>query len=323
VFHTARTPAAGDRHETPAIGAQRAARADEWHGRHETPVDRRVAALAARRHGVVATAQLHALGLSDHAIAHRVRHGRLARLHRGVYRVGPIAAPLAREAAALLACGADAALSHVSAAALWGLRASHDGPVHVTVPGASARGRADLRVHRAEVVEATVRDGLRVTTPARTLRDLAAVLAQHDLDRAVEQALVLRLTTHAALAAAPTGRGAAALRRALRTDPALTRSEAERRLLGLVRGAGLPAPRANVRVAGREVDLLWPAQRLVVEVDGFAFHGSRHAFERDRRRDADLVAAGYRVVRFTWRQIAEEPLTVVARLARLLEVADA
>lgn len=86
-------------------------------------------------------------------------------------------------------------------------------------------------------------------------------------------------------------------------------------MLGLIRAAGLPTPEVNVRVAGHEVDLLWRAQRLVVEVDGFAFHSSRAAFERDRLRDADLLAAGYRVIRITWRRLTQEPEAVVASLA--------
>ena len=101
-------------------------------------------------------------------------------------------------------------------------------------------------------------------------------------------------------------------------EPRLTRSEAERRLLKLIRAAKLPLPVTNTRVAGWEVDAFWPRHRLVVEVDGYAYHGNRAAFERDRRKDAALIAAGYRVVRVTWRQIADEPHVVVALLARLL-----
>lgn len=101
-------------------------------------------------------------------------------------------------------------------------------------------------------------------------------------------------------------------------SPAVTRSEAERRLLDLIRSAGLPAPRANAAVGRWSVDLHWPAQRLVVEVDGFAYHGGRAAFERDRRKDADLQAAGLRVARLSWRQITQEPLMITALLARLL-----
>ncbi len=237
------------------------------------------------------------------------------RRFRGIYQVGPVTAEHGRDMAAVLACGGTALLSHHSAAALWKVRPQHDGDVHVTVSGHDQRSRPGLRVHQSLSLNAAVLDGLPLTTPARTLRDLATCLPQHQLDRAVEEAQVLRLTTREELLQLD---GSRALARALHIEPSLTRSEAERRLLDLVRAARLPRPETNVRVAGHEVDFLWRDHKLVVEVDGFAFHATRAAFERDRARDADLQAAGYRVIRLTWRQIVEEPHAVVARLARLM-----
>ena len=117
---------------------------------------------------------------------------------------------------------------------------------------------------------------------------------------------------------APSRRGAGALRELLDGRPTLTRSEAERRLLALIRRARLPAPQTNVRVAGHEVDCHWHAERLVVEVDGYAYHAGRDAFERDRRRDTDLLAAGRRVIRVTWRRIVDEPEAVIAAIAQAL-----
>jgi very-short-patch-repair endonuclease len=281
--------------------------------------DRAMAVLAARQHGMVTTRQLAAAGLGRRAVAHRVATGRLVRRFRGVYQVGPVIAPFGREMAAALACGATALLSHHSAAAIWAIRPPHVGDVHVTVAGHDQRSRPGLRVHRSHSLNAAVHNGLPLTTPARTLIDLATCLPQRDLDRAVEEAQVLRLTTRNALQQLLDGRpGSAALRRALHTEPALTRSEAERRLLDLVRAARLPRPETNVRVGGYEVDFLWRDHKLVVEVDGFAYHATRTAFERDRVRDAALQAAGFRVIRLTWRQIADEPHAVVARLASLL-----
>ena len=102
--------------------------------------------------------------------------------------------------------------------------------------------------------------------------------------------------------------------------PALTRSEAEERLLTLIRSAELPAPETNIRIGRHEVDLVWRDQRLIVEVDGFRFHSSRSAFERDRRRDAELGTLGFRVMRVTWRQIVDEPQALIARLATALAV---
>jgi very-short-patch-repair endonuclease len=280
--------------------------------------DAAVVAHARRQHGVVTTAQLVDAGLGRGAIARRVQRGWLVPLFRGVYQVGPVVAPQAREMAAVLACGPTAALSHHTAAALWSIRL-HTGAIHVTVTGHQPRNKPGLRIHRSHSLNAAVLHGLPLTTPTRTLIDLAPHLRQHELDRATEQVQVLKLATRDEIAAQlDKQRGVKALRAALFDEPALTRSEAERRLLDLVREAGLPRPETNVKVDGCEVDLLWRAQRLIVEVDGYAFHGGRAAFERDRRRDAALQAAGYRVVRFTWRQITGEPHAVVARLATLL-----
>jgi very-short-patch-repair endonuclease len=101
-------------------------------------------------------------------------------------------------------------------------------------------------------------------------------------------------------------------------EPPLARSQAEERLLQLVRAAGLPGPRTNVRVSGYEVDLFWRTERLIVEVDGHRWHSSRNRFERDRARDADLIAAGFTVLRVTWRQINQEPDRVVGRIGYML-----
>jgi very-short-patch-repair endonuclease len=261
--------------------------------------DRAIAALAARQCGVVTIAQLADAGITRRGVAHRVQHGRLTRIYRGVYQVGPIAAPHGREMAAVLTTGG--VLSHHTAAAAWGIRPSDEGEIHVTVTGHDQRSRKGLTVHRSLSLKAAVHRGLPLTTPARTLRDLAPLLPTSEYERAVEEAQVQRLV--------PLRPG---------DEPRFTRSEAERRLLALTRAAGLPTPLTNTRVAGWEVDAFWPRHKLIVEVDGFAYHGNRAAFERDRRKDAALTAAGYRVVRITWRQLVREPHAVVALLARLL-----
>jgi len=169
-----------------------------------------------------------------------------------------------------------------------------------------------------------MRQGLRVTAPARVALEVATELDAGRLEELLARARVERLATERDLEAGlqryPDYPGAAILKAAMeRADgPALTRSQAERRLLDLIRRAGLPQPATNVRTGRYEVDFLWRDAQLVVEVDGYAFHRDRAAFERDRRRDAALMAAGMRVMRFTWRQIVEEPLTVVARIAQVL-----
>lgn len=267
------------------------------------PADRAIVALASRQHGVVTTAQLLDAGVGRRSIARRVERGWLVPQYRGVYQVGPVVGTHGPEMAALLACGEGAALSHQSAAAIWGIRGPHHGDVHVTVTR-DVRSRPGIRVHRTASLDAAVHRGLPVTTPARTLEDLRRTLTSAELDRALEQAQVLGL-----------------IRDGGAPEPDFTRSEAERRLKALCRAAGLPASRTNARVAGWEVDALWPAQKLVVEIDGFAYHRSRQAFERDRRKDARLQAAGYRVVRITWRRLRYESYAVAADLALLLRPA--
>jgi very-short-patch-repair endonuclease len=283
-------------------------------------LDTLIAVRAQARRGLVERAFLLDAGLTSSAITKRIAAGRLHVVHPGVYAVGhPALMPWARELAALLACGIHSALSHRTAAVLWGLLAALGGPVHVTRQG-RRRTLTGVVVHETgELGDVRLREGLRVTSPARTLLDLAAAQSR-ELDRAVEQALISDLVTPAQLAAelSPRRPGVARLRAALQTEPSLTRSEAERRLLALLRRAGLPRPRTNVRVGRHEVDLLWATERLVVEVDGFAFHSGRAAFERDRLRDADLQLAGYRVFRITWRELAGQPEAVVARIAGAL-----
>jgi very-short-patch-repair endonuclease len=260
-----------------------------------------VVALAARQHGVVTTAQLLGAGVGRRSIARRVAAGWLVAMHRGVYQVGPVTSECGREMAAVLACGEGALLSHHSAAAVWGF-GRRDRVVHVTVPGHARRSRPGIRVHRSLSLDAAVQDGLPLTRPARTLRDLERTLPSHEVERARERAAMLGLVVPDD---APDG---------------FTRSEAERRLTQLCKLAGLPAPRTNARVAGFEVDALWPAERLIVEIDGWAYHRTREAFERDRRKDAALQAAGYRVIRITWRRLANEPYSVSAQLGALLSV---
>jgi very-short-patch-repair endonuclease/predicted transcriptional regulator of viral defense system len=293
---------------------------------HPRAIDRLIGDLASRQHGVVARTQLLALGIGPGAIALRLERGRLFRLHRGVYLVGhTAAAPLAAEMAAILACGRGSVISHLCAGAIWGLILGHNGEVEVTTT--RARKRPGIRVHRTTHVDprdVRMRGAVPVTSPARTLVDVAALLPRAKLERAVAEAGAKRLASRSDLLAqldrSPARPGAGALRALLDQEggPKLTRSEAERKLLELVRAAQLPPPRVNARVGSYEADFLWPDARVIVEVDGYAFHSSRTAFERDRRRDADLSARGFTVIRVTWRQVVEEPEAVVARISAAL-----
>jgi very-short-patch-repair endonuclease len=292
--------------------------------------DGRIAALAASQWGVVSRVQLRALGLGRGAIDQRLAAGRLLPLHRGVYAVGhDRLARRGRFVAAVLASGAGAVLSHRSAAAVWGLRPSAGPWIDVTIPTRTGRkAGTGIRLHRAGALtpdEATSRDGIPVTTPARTLLDLAATVQRHELARALNEAERLRIfdltDTSAVLCRHHTRPGTRNLAGALRQwDPAetLTRSELERRFLELCAEHALPAPRVNTGVLGFEVDFLWEPERVIVEIDGWAYHSTRSDYETDRARDAELAAAGFRVVRFTYRRVFREPAAVARTLRRLL-----
>jgi very-short-patch-repair endonuclease len=269
-----------------------------------------------------------AAGLSSGAIDRRSKSGALHRVHRAVYLVGHRAlAPRAREQAALLACGKGGVISHLSAARLWSLVPDDEdfAEVHVTVLGRKLRSREGLRVHRTTILDPLdVRrvDGLLVTAPARTLLDQAAV-NWGGLEVAFAEAHAQRLLRsgelEAALDRAGPRRGVRVVRALMDAyDSGFTRSEAERRMRRLVRTAQLPEPLFNARVLGHEVDALWPDHKLILEVDGYGVHGHRFAFERDRRRDGERVAAGFRVIRVTWAQLVHEPLVVVGIVARAL-----
>jgi very-short-patch-repair endonuclease len=293
-------------------------------------VERGLARLASSQHGVVSRRQLLDLGFERGAVARRIEAGRLTRVHAGVYLVGHVArAPLATEMAAVLACGQGAALSHRSAAVLWGLVARPNGHVEaeVTVSRSWAPDRPGIRVHRRPGLMArdiALLDGLPTTGPARTLLDLGSRFRLEELEAAAAQAerrhgIGLEALTDQ-LDRNRNRVGAATLRSLVERveRPSLTRSSAERRLLRLLRAAGIPIPETNQMVAGLEVDLLWRAAHVAVEFDGFGFHADRAAFERDRVRDAELQARGYRVIRVTWRQLVDHPQAVVSRIRRVL-----
>lgn len=277
---------------------------------------------------MVGRGQLGALGLARWQIDHRVATGRLHQLHRGVYSVGHrVVGREGRWLAAVLAVGKDALLSHRSAAAVWNLRADGRSLIDITTSTRAHKSRSGLAVHRPrsfDPYDATVHRGIPCTTVARTIADLAAVLDRPALTKTVRRADQLQFLDTAALGRqlGSRRRGAAALRAVLAgyQEGVLLRSDLEARFLDLCLGAGLPSPRVNSLVAGHEVDFFWPAHRLVVETDGFETHRTRDAFEADRRRDAALLSAGIRVVRFSYRQVVGEPHGVVKILRRLLSV---
>jgi AbiEi antitoxin C-terminal domain/Protein of unknown function (DUF559) len=290
----------------------------------EPPLGTLVSKLAAKQHGVVEHSQLAELEMSKHTIGRWVRARRLHRLYRGVYALGhPKLTRHGRFLAAVFACGPGAALSHESAAVLWGIRQPRGPRIDVTVPTPGGRSRRGLLiVHRSslEPEEVTVKDGIPVTTPVRTVVDLADRLRRRAVERALDEAAYLGLDLEG-LAPRRGRRGCGLLRAVLAGHVAgttWTRSELEERMLALCRRAGLPPPVVNGEVERCEVDFHWPGRRLVVETDGWSAHRGRGAFERDRLKDAQLVEAGWRVVRVTRARLAREPREVGAQLARLL-----
>jgi very-short-patch-repair endonuclease len=276
--------------------------------------DSAIAGIAATQHGVLTSRQLQAVGLSTSAVGDRVAAGRLHRIHRGVYAVGhPNIGNEGRWMAAVLACGDGAVLSHRSAGELWGIlpigRGSSNsgeppGPVHVTVSSDGGRNpRAGIRLHRSprlSPADVTRRAGIPVTKPSRTLRDLRRSIQRNEFKAAVRQAEFVGLPLDE------------------RAPPDHTRSELEARFLAVCRRHRLPPPEVNVRVDDFVVDFLWRGEQLIVELDGWASHRTRSAFEADRARDARLKVCGYDVVRFTWHQVHGEAREVAAVIRALL-----
>jgi very-short-patch-repair endonuclease len=284
--------------------------------------------LGTAQHGVVRRAQLIERGLSMHTVDRLVRVRRLVVVQRGVYQIGPLPLPRAGELAATLAGGPDARVSHRNAAHLAGmLDADHVTGVEVTVPRRRRRRIAGVRIHRVRDLRAdelTRIDGIPVTTPARTLLDLAETARGRVVEQAYATALRMRLVTSDAMRAIverhPTHRGAPLWQRLLaqHDTPSFTRSRAEEKLLALTQKALLPRPELNVQILGHEVDFVWRDARVIAEVDGYAFHAASRSFGADRRRDAELTAAGYRVLRFTWSDLGEHRLATIVRLAQAL-----
>jgi very-short-patch-repair endonuclease/predicted transcriptional regulator of viral defense system len=293
--------------------------------------------LAERQHGVITRRQLLSAGLSSDAIDSRVGAGRLHRIWRGIYAVGrPQLTWHGWSMGAVLACGPSSLLSHDSAAALWGIRAmkreqEKEGrrprEIHISVPGSATRVRAGIRVHRRSTLkrsDRTSRDGISVTSPARTLIDLATELTGSELEIAVNKADKLGLIDPESLRSAVDQHlrcsGVALLRRILdRRTFRLTDSELERRFLRLADWAGLPRPLTQQRVNGFRVDFFWPELGLVVETDGLRYHRTAAQQAKDRVRDQTHIAAGLTPLRFTHAQIAYRPAQVADILRPVAE----
>jgi very-short-patch-repair endonuclease len=280
--------------------------------------------LARKQHWVVARWQLLELGFHRKAIEHRLRTGRLYAVHAGVYAVGRRALTQeGRWMAAILACGANSVVSHESAAQLLGILEQYRGPIHISLLARSRRKRPGLTVHSPRDLKRAdtgLCRGIPVTSPIRTLIDLATRIPRHELEAAVNRADKLDLVDPETLRVAlgdHRGRpGVRALRELLdRHTFRLTDSELERRLLRIVRRAGLPLPETQVWVGGYRVDAFWPDLGLVLEADSLRHHRTAAEQREDRRRDQAHAAAGLERLRVTHHQVRYEPSTVSELLA--------
>jgi very-short-patch-repair endonuclease/predicted transcriptional regulator of viral defense system len=294
--------------------------------------DRAIAALANRQHGMVARRQLLAMRLSPSAIDRRVTWGWLHVVHRGVYAVGhTVLSSDARYMGAVLLGGPGAALSHRSAAALWGIRMSSRPRPEVTIPTARRQPRAvQLHFARLPADEVTEIRRIPVTAIARALFDLAAAVPRAQAERAFHEAERKRLSgalsVRDVLERHPHCRAAPVVRAILESlDIGATENDFEDAFVDFVRRYHLPMPEANVWLPlprrSVRVDFLWRAAREIVELDGRESHGTALAFESDRARDRALRVAGWHVTRVTWRQLKEEPDQLAADLRALLAAA--
>jgi very-short-patch-repair endonuclease len=293
--------------------------------------DNAISRIAARQRALVTRAQLKELGIECRAIDYAIARGRLHRMHQGIYSLVPFPAlpPLAAELAAILACGDGALLSHHSAAAVWGIRPFLDGDVDVTVIGKeTGRRREGIRVHRTAHLhprDARRHQQIPIASPARALLDIAPEVSGRSLEWALDQALVKRLTTRAqikaVLAAYPHRPGTPKLTALLDPDrpTTLTSSIPEERLLRHMRKANIPIPEVNARVGNYTADFLWRAHKVILEIDGYHYHNTRAAFERDHRRDAEHQREDFLVIRVTPRQLHDNHEAILVHVATTLE----
>jgi hypothetical protein len=287
-------------------------------------IDKLIASLARRQRGYITRQQMLNLGLGAEAIRYRVGCGRLIPVYAGVYAVGHLPTlPQDRACGALLACGPGTVLSHGSAATLWGIFRWWEIPFEVTSP--TVHGRRGLCVHRAALTRHDIRiqDGIRVTSPARTLLDMAPRLTDKQLGRAFNRLRLAHGLTpeqlHEVLDRFPRHPGARRLRPLAGTSRGATRSGLEDKFVRFCERYGLPEPRLNVKFGGREVDAFFPIERLIVEVDGYEVHSGRISFEDDRDRDANMLALGLPTVRVTEGRMDNSPDREAERLHRILE----
>jgi hypothetical protein len=285
-----------------------------------------IARLASRQQHCITWRQLLDAGLTPDGIGRRVRSFRLFPAGSAVYCVGhPAATMLEKASAAVLACGPAAALSHASALTLFGLWRRWEEPLEVTIRAGDRRPKG-IRVRRSRTLrpfDTTLHNGIRVTRLARAVLDTAPRLRDEQLHRTIDNALHTTWMTRGQLVEQlvhnPLHRGTRRIREYLSTGDGPTRSDWERAFPAFCKRYGLPRPRLIQRLGGNEVDALFEAERLVVELDSWRSHSSRAAFERDRDRDADNLALGHSSLRITWQRLIGRPDREAARLQVILE----
>jgi hypothetical protein len=289
----------------------------------EEPTDKKIAVLAKRQRGYVLWRQLIRMGVGREAINRRVKAGRLIRVYRGIYAVGHVPAlPQDRAYGALLACGPKAVLSHGTAATVYGIYRRWDMPFEVTAPG--LRRRNGIRAHRGRLThdDTTIQQGLRVTSPARTLLDMAPRLTDKQLRRGLNKLRLSHNLTEEQLRDVlerfPHHPAAQRLRALAGMHRGATRSGLEDKFADFCERWGLGQPRLNEKINGREVDAYFPNERLIVEVDGYDVHSGRVSFEDDRDRDAAMLALDLPTVRVTEERMDNDPQREAERLRRIL-----
>ncbi|HEY1359090.1 MAG TPA: DUF559 domain-containing protein [Thermoleophilaceae bacterium] len=286
-------------------------------------------------HGIVTRAELRALGWSDDQVDQRVAAGLLLRRYRGVYSIGrPIETDEGQWLAAVKACGPDAALSFWSAARLWGLIETRSRLLEVTVPTtAGVRRRKLLIVHRSSTLteeETIVRRSIPVTRVPRTIIDCAENSTERQVERLTDAAARLGWVSEGELREAahrhPRRQGGRLLLRVLGRHQAgstATANDFEELFLTICDAHGIPRPVVNRPLGAITPDFRWPEHRVIVETDGWATHGKqRLVFESDHERDTLLAVDGWRVLRFTWRQLTERPEWVADQVSRALRKAS-
>jgi Transcriptional regulator, AbiEi antitoxin len=287
--------------------------------------EEKMAAIASRQHGNITREQLIAAGIKSSAIGRRVDKGLLIPQYPGVYRVGHTAPSTeATYMAAVLAAGEGALLTGRSAAHLMRLFKGAPPPPEVTAPREKRIKGLRTRHGKIDPRDTTKHRGIRCTTVARTLVDLAAELPAHALARAVHEAMVLHQTepedVEAVLARRPNSTGAKTLRSILRGDTKISLSKLESRFLQVLEQHNLELPETNKRVGGRYVDCRWPTRRLTVELDSYRYHASRHAWEQDRKPERQARARGDDFRRYTWDDVSGDVRPLVRELRPVLGI---